>query len=94
MYLPWSLLVGSGGFVIPDGPAGGSLAPQFTKNGIIFDVSWKPKPNIDDFEGSFTAESDVTLTPGSGPDTPEPATMSLLALGGAAMLIRRKRRRV
>ena len=73
-------LAGSGDFTV----TGGTLAAQFGPKGVLFDITWELPSNIDDFSGSFTAESDVTLTP-------EPATMILLG-AGAFLAIKRKRR--
>jgi len=80
-YLPVSLVVGSGDFIV----TGGSLSGDFGPNGRIFDITWELDSDIDDFSQGFTAESDVTLT------TPEPATMILLAAGGLFAMRRRHR---
>jgi hypothetical protein len=73
-------LSGSGDFII----TGGTLANQFGPAGVIFDVTWNLPSEIEDFTESFTAESNVTLTP-------EPATMVLLAAGGLLSMTRRRR---
>ncbi len=80
--MPWSLLTGSGGF----NNATGSLVDNFATSGNIIDITWQLDRNIKDFKTDFNASSNVTLLP-------EPATTSLLVMGGIAMLIRRKRRR-
>jgi len=78
--LPFSLVIGSGDFIV----TGGSLSGDFGPNGVIFDITWELDSNINDFSQAFTAESDVTLTP-------EPATMILLAAGGLFAVKRRRR---
>jgi hypothetical protein len=80
-YLPVSLVVGSGDFIV----TGGSLSGDFGPTGEIFDITWEVDSDIRDFSQGFTAESDVTLT------TPEPATMILLAAGGVFAAKRRRR---
>ncbi|MCK4623969.1 MAG: PEP-CTERM sorting domain-containing protein [Phycisphaerae bacterium] len=42
--------------------------------------------DIDDFSGTFTGVSNITLTP-----VPEPATLSLLAVGAVALLKRKRK---
>ncbi|MCP4376062.1 MAG: PEP-CTERM sorting domain-containing protein [bacterium] len=79
--LPFSLLAGAGDFTV----TGGQLASEFGPNGIIIDIIWQLSTDISDFSSQgFSAESDITLTP-------EPATMSLLAMG-AIFAIKRRRR--
>ena len=79
------LLAGHGTFT--DGEVHGDLA-EFATSGLIGDVTWKltPGSEINSFAESFTGDSNVSLLP-------EPVTMSLLAMGGMVMLIRRKRGR-
>ena len=82
LYLPFSVIAGSGDFTV----TGGHLAGEFGPNGVIFDITWKLDSNISNFKEGFTAESDVTLT------TPEPSTIILLGVG-ALFAIKRRRRR-
>jgi len=76
-------LIGWGDFLI----TGGTLSTEFGPAGVgdILDITWNLEPIIANFAADFTAESDVTLTP-------EPATLSLLGLGGMVILTQRKRR--
>jgi len=76
-------LIGWGDFVI----TGGTLATEFGPNGVgnILDITWNLDPIVSNFASDFEAESDVTLTP-------EPATMSLLGIGGVLILAHRRRR--
>jgi len=80
----YTLLVGMGDFDV----TGGTLAPDFAPAGIVIEIAWILGEELDSFDNSFNSESNVTLTP----EIPEPATMSLLALGGLAVLARRRRR--
>ncbi len=78
------LLVGQGLFEI----TGGSLKEAFyLPYGEIIQITFHIDPaDIDDFSGAFTGVSNITLTP-----VPEPATLSLLAVGTCLFLIRRKK---
>jgi hypothetical protein len=63
----------------------GELLPLFSPSGIayakVFDM-----PDIPDFGSDFTGQSNMTL------QVPEPATMSVLALGGLAVMLRKRSR--
>jgi hypothetical protein len=78
------LLAGQGLFEI----TGGSLEEAFyLPYGELVQITFKIVPSdIDDFSGAFIGVSNITLTP-----VPEPATLSLLAVGAIA-LIRRCRK--
>ncbi len=75
---PMVLLTGSGTF----SNASGQLVDLFTTSGQVIEIAYS-LPDLDDFAGNFTAQSNVTLIP-------EPATMSVLALGGLAVLLRKR----
>ncbi len=75
-----TLLTGSGTFAT----TGGSLAGDFGNEGYVVDIAFI-LGSIDSFGESFSAQSNVTLYP-----IPEPATMSVLALGGLAILLRKR----
>jgi len=80
--VPFCVLAGAGTFTV----TGGAWQSHFLPEGIVFDLTWKLDQNIDSFSESFTAESDLTLTP-----IPEPAALSLLGLGAVMTVIRRRR---
>jgi len=78
-----SLLAGVGEFLV----TGGLLADDFAGPGEIVQITFDFDPNdIADFALPFTGVSNITLMP-----IPDPATLSLLALGGLALARRRKR---
>jgi hypothetical protein len=77
-----TLLTGSGTF----DTTAGSLSGDFGPEGYVVDIAFI-LGEIDDFSQDFAAQSNVTLYP-----IPEPATMSVLALGGLAALLRRRNR--
>lgn len=79
------LLAGQGTFEV----TGGSLQSDFALPlGRVVQITFELNPlDIDDFGDSFTGVSNITLMP-----IPEPAVLALLGLGGAALLMRRKRR--
>ena len=85
--LPITVLAGSGNFAV----TGGTWAQDFVPDGVILDLTWKvtdgtgAPANISDFSSAFLGESDLTLT------VPEPATLGLLAMGGLALIRRRRR---
>ena len=72
------LLNGSGTF----SNATGDLAELFTTSGQVIEIAYS-LPDLTDFQSDFSAQSNVTLIP-------EPATMSVLALGGLALLLRKR----
>jgi len=87
------VLLGVGMFV----GVAGSLEPSWPPPaaGDIFEVTFSLVPsNIDSFDDEFTALTDLTVTPYSGPPTfiPEPATLALVAFGVTALIRRRKHR--
>ena len=75
-----TLLTGSGTFAT----TGGNLTGDFGAEGYVVDIAYV-LGSIDDFGQNFSAQSNVTLYP-----VPEPATMSVLALGGLAVLLRKR----
>lgn len=75
-----SVLAGSGTFDV----TGGTWATSFGPEGIILDLTWTLGNNISNFAADFSGESDVTLIP-------EPTVLSLLVIGGFALLGRRKK---
>lgn len=78
------LLSGPGRFEVTGGYLADAFGEQF---GDIVQITFDIDPaGIDDFSGAFTGFSNITLTP-----IPEPVTLTLLTLGGLAMLRRRKR---
>ena len=81
----WGMLAGDGTFVV----TGGTLEEDFLHtHGEIFQMLFNVSPSgIDNFSAAFTGFTSITVTP-----APEPATLSLLALGGLAVLRRRRRR--
>ncbi|MCK4625360.1 MAG: PEP-CTERM sorting domain-containing protein [Phycisphaerae bacterium] len=78
------ILAGQGLFEV----TGGLLEEAFMLPlGDIVQITFQIDPaDIDDFSGSFTGVSNITLTP-----VPEPATVSLLAVGAVALIRRRKK---
>ena len=75
-----SVLAGSGTFDV----TGGTWASSFGPEGIILDLTWTLGNDISGFAADFSGESDVTLIP-------EPTVLSLLLIGGLALLGRRKK---
>jgi hypothetical protein len=81
----WGMLAGNGIFEV----TGGSLQGKFVERyGDVFQMVFDISPGgIDDFSGSFSGLTNITVTP-----NPEPATMVMLALGAAAIAARKRRR--
>lgn len=76
-------LSGSGLFTV----TGGSLASQFGPMGEPVVIFFRLSPrNPANFSQSISGQTDVTLMP-----IPEPAALTLLALGGVVALVRRRR---
>lgn len=77
------MLAGDGLFEV----SGGLLAHDFAStHGEIFQIVFQIDPSdIDNFLSRFEGFTNITVTP-----TPEPATMTFLALGGIALLKRRR----
>ncbi len=77
------ILAGDGLFEVTVGYLAEAFGQQY---GNIVQITFEIEPtDIDDFTVGFTGVSNITVTP-----VPEPATLGLLALGGLALLRRRR----